>query len=163
MLGKHTGSTPSVKALTIQQVADVAHLFTQLANDLNYQPGTRPNGWNKYLAMLLPKEDGATTLDRHRAIALMGHILDPLISEHQAGFRRTRQASEIQSFGADSWSIALFCFALGLLSKSMTPGQAATLDLSQKLVHDRMLSSSSNSKGHQLSRHESDPPIPFGT
>ena len=60
--------------------------------------------------MLLPKEAGSQLLDRHRAIALMSKvqklyskwllaqmtpILDPLVTEHQAGFRRNRQASEI--------------------------------------------------------------------
>ena len=98
-----------LKALSIQQVGDLANLFTLLANDLDYRPMSRPEEWSTTLAMLLPKEQGALTLDRHRAIALMSQvqklfskwllaqmtpIIDPLISEHQAGFRRLRQASE---------------------------------------------------------------------
>ena len=99
-----------LKALTIQQIADISLLFTALANDLDYKPDKRPDAWTQALAMLLPKEAKADTLDRHRAIALMSQIqklyskwllaqmnpiIDPLISEHQAGFRRNRQASEI--------------------------------------------------------------------
>ena len=99
-----------LKAITIQQVVDLAHLFSTLANDLDYRPSTRPEDWNRTLAMLLPKDQGAESLDRHRAISLMSQVqklyskwllsqitpaLDPLISEHQAGFRRRRQASEI--------------------------------------------------------------------
>ena len=99
-----------LKAITIQQVVDLAALFTTLANDLDYRPNTRPTEWNNTLAMLLPKEHAAQSLDRHRAISLMSQvqklyskwllaqmtpIIDPMISEHQAGFRRHRQASEI--------------------------------------------------------------------
>ena len=99
-----------LKALTIQQIVDISKLFTDLANDLDFKPDRRPAGWSQNLAMLLPKEAKADTLDRHRAIALMSQLqklyskwllaqmtptIDPLISEHQAGFRRNRQASEI--------------------------------------------------------------------
>ena len=99
-----------LKYLTIQQVVDLARLFTQLANDLDYRPASRPEIWNQTLAMMLPKDAGATTLDRHRAIALMCQlqklyakwllvqmtpVLDPLIDENQSGFRRQRQASEV--------------------------------------------------------------------
>ena len=96
--------------MTIQQCVDLAKLFTQLASDLDYRPQTRPEEWNYTLALLLPKEGGANTLDRHRAISLMCQlqkliskwlvaymtpILDPQISENQLGFRRSRQASEV--------------------------------------------------------------------
>ena len=99
-----------LKAINIQQVVDLATLFTTLANDLDYRPISRPQDWSNTLAMLLPKEHGAQSLDRHRAISLMSQVqklyskwllaqmtptIDPLISEHQAGFRRQRQASEI--------------------------------------------------------------------
>ena len=99
-----------LKYLTIQQIVDLAQLFSQLANDLDYRPQTRPDIWNQTLAMMLPKESGADTLDRHRAISLMCQLqklyakwlliqmaptLDPLIAENQCGFRRQRQASEI--------------------------------------------------------------------
>ena len=99
-----------LKYLTIQHIVDLARLFTQLANDLDYRPQTRPEIWNQTLAMMLPKESGADTLDRHRAISLMCQLqklyakwlliqmsptLDPLIAENQCGFRRHRQASEI--------------------------------------------------------------------
>ena len=112
-----------LKAITIQQVADLAQLFTQLANDLDYRPNTRPDAWNQTLAMLLPKETAASTLDRHRAIALMSQVqklyskwllcnmtpvLDPHISEHQAGFRRNRQASEVLQVISKSLLIELY-------------------------------------------------------
>ena len=99
-----------VKAMTFQNIKDLAELFTKLANDLDYRPQSRPDCWNNTLAMLVPKEAGANTLDRHRAISLMSQIqklyskwllsqmtpiLDPIMSEHQAGFRPNRQASEI--------------------------------------------------------------------
>ena len=91
-----------VKAMTFQNIKDLADLFTVLANDLDYRPQSRPDCWNNTLAMLIPKEAGANTLDRHRAISLMSQIqklyskwllsqmtpiLDPIMSEHQAGFR----------------------------------------------------------------------------
>ena len=99
-----------VKAMTFQNIKDLAELFTTLANDIDYRPQSRPDCWNNTLAMLIPKEASANTLDRHRAISLMSQIqklyskwllsqmtpiLDPIISEHQAGFRPNRQASEI--------------------------------------------------------------------
>ena len=99
-----------IKAMNFQNTKDLAHLFTILANDLDYRPQSRPDCWNNTLAMLIPKDAGATTLDRHRAISLMSQIqklyskwllsqmtpiLDPLISEHQAEFRPNTQASEI--------------------------------------------------------------------
>ena len=99
-----------LKALHFKQICELATLFTHLANHLDYRPGERPEIWNSTLAILLPKESGASTLDRHRAISLMCQLqklyskwllammtwrLDPCISENQAGFRRQRQASEI--------------------------------------------------------------------
>ena len=59
-----------LKMLTIQQIVDLSTLFTALANDVDYRTPNRPDIWNHTLAILLPKEHGACTLDRHRAISL---------------------------------------------------------------------------------------------
>ena len=97
-------------ALSFAQIKDLAKRFSELANTLDYRPPTRPGDWGQTLAMMIPKEAGAQTLDKHRAIALMCQLqkvyskwlltliqpaLAPVISEHQMGFRRHRQASEL--------------------------------------------------------------------
>ena len=99
-----------LKLLSFNQIKDIASLFTALANSLEYTPLERPDSWHDTLATLLPKEINATTLAKHRAIALMCQLqklysrwlmtqmvslLDQRISQAQHGFRRQRQASEI--------------------------------------------------------------------
>ena len=99
-----------LKALTMKQIKNLATLFTQLANTPDYRPPTRPELWTLATVILLPKEARAEHLDRYRAIALMCQLqklfakwlvinlipaIDPVISEHQSGYRRGRQASEV--------------------------------------------------------------------
>ena len=111
-----------LKALNMSHIKTLAELFTDLANTLDFRPATRPDTWTQALAILIPKETGATSLDRHRTIALMSQVqklfakwlminlspkLDPLIAENQLGFRRGRQATEamytIQKLIEQSW------------------------------------------------------------
>ena len=99
-----------LRSLSFQQTCDLASLFTDLANNLDYRPQEKPESWNQALAILLPKDSRADTLDRHRAIALMCQLqklfgkwllaqvtahIDAKIAETQFGFRRKRQASEV--------------------------------------------------------------------
>ena len=98
-----------LKSLTFRQITAIAHLFTQLANSIDYRTPNRPDQWDHALAIMIPKHPQAQTLDKHRTISLMNQthklytkwllaiatpILDSHILENQIGFRRTRQPSE---------------------------------------------------------------------
>ena len=98
-----------LKEFSYKQIQTLASFFTDLSRTTDLRDPTRPENWDRALAIMIPKHSQATTLDKHRTISLMNQIhklytkwllilatprLDSLISEHQMGFRQHRQASE---------------------------------------------------------------------
>ena len=98
-----------LKCFSFKQITHIAQMFTDLSHTTDYRDPARPDQWDHALAIMIPKHTNATTFDKHRTISLMNQLhklytkwllalstpaLDSLVSEHQLGFRRTRQASE---------------------------------------------------------------------
>ena len=98
-----------LKWFLFKQITSIADLFTTLSRTIDYNHPSRPEQWDHAIAIMIPKGQHPTTLDKHRTISLMNQLhkfftkwllllstptLDTLLSEHQLGFRRHRQASE---------------------------------------------------------------------
>ena len=88
-------------------ICEPATLFSELTNHADYRSDKKPTAWNNALVYLLPKEPGATSLQKHRPISLMSQVqkfytrwlttevgmaseAEPIGEQH--GFRKSRQA-----------------------------------------------------------------------
>ena len=91
-------------------ICQLATLFSELTNHLDFRSDKKPQEWNRALVYMMPKEAGATSLAKHRPISLMSQVQKlytrwltlevgtasetQLIGE-QHGFRKCRQAPEV--------------------------------------------------------------------
>ena len=100
-----------IKSCSNEQISFIAHHFQTIANDLAYQPHTRPDSWKNAIVSLLAKKPRAQHLNDFRPISLIPqlqklyskwlflfHLLpnsENLIPPTQHGFRRKRQCAEM--------------------------------------------------------------------
>ena len=63
-----------LKYFSFRQITTLATLFTNLSRSIDYNDPSRPEQWNHALAIMIPKNKKADTLDKHRTISLMNQL-----------------------------------------------------------------------------------------